>query len=292
MELVSHELIAKGRDSDPILLMPVGDIQWIGDSKEVALKMLKKHIAWGVEQGAYFIGMGDYIDSFSPSNRQRLRGAALYDTALKGIDGMAQNLVEELLEEALAPSRGRWLGLLEGHHFHEFRDGETSDQYLSRALDAPFLGTSAYVRLVFRRGKSGTARGRVLIWAHHGAGGGTLQGAPLNKLEHIVKSFEADIYLMGHQTKKPAVALDRVEPVFSGNGEPRLIHRTKLLVGTGGFMKGYVEGARQGSIPRGGYVEQKMLNPTALGGPLIRIRPRWKQTGDGEVWLPDLSVEV
>lgn len=296
MEMVSFR-VPDRRGDEPFLLMPVGDIQWAGDEQEVALTMLQKHIKWGVEHGAYFIGMGDYIDFASPSNRERLTQAALYDTSKSVINRTAFGLAEEIFAKALKPSRGRWLGLLEGHHYFEGvnRGGkttETTDQYLSHLLGTPFLGTSAYVRLQFRRsaGASGSG-GSVLVWAHHGQGGGTARGAALNKLFPKLSEFEADIYLLGHFTSKDAQPLDYIVPVF-GNGQPVTVHRTKLLVATGGFSKSYMPGRKQGTVPRGGYVEQGMMRPAALGGPLVKIRPRWKRVAGRTVWVPDLNVEL
>lgn len=287
MELVSHVIPVKvGKD---ILIMPIGDVQWSGRDNEVAMGMLKRHIAWGVEHGAYFLGMGDYIDFMSPSNRARFANAGLYDTALKTVDDKAASLAEDLYLKALKPSKGRWLGLLEGHHFHEYRDGTTTDQDLSKRLDAPFLGSCAFVRLILRLTK--TQRSLVTIWCHHGVGGGITLGAPLNKLERLLASWEADIYLIGHHHKKVAGPIDRVEAVWSGNRtKPSLVHRTKIIACTGGFLKGYAAGEVDGKVPRGGYVEQKMLNPVALGGILLKIKPRW--AGHGKSGLPDLNVEL
>src|SRR5688572_5995298 len=180
MELVSRTIDCSTRQGDEVLLMPIGDIQWYGDERAIALKMLRRHIEWGVANNAYFIGMGDYVDTFSPSNRERLRSAALYDTAREAVDKLTHDLVEEIFERALKPSVGRWLGLLEGHHLHEYMDGTTTDQHLCRLLKAPFLGSSAYVRLVLRR--QGASSVPVLIWSHHGVGGGTSLSGPLNQL--------------------------------------------------------------------------------------------------------------
>ena len=288
MELISHN-IKVGRRKGEVLVLPIGDIQWVGKQGETALKLLKRHIQWGVDNGAWFLGMGDYIDTFSPSNRTRLKGAALYDTAMGAIDDMARILVKELYTEALAPSKGRWLGLLEGHHFHEYREGFTSDQELCQLLNAPFLGTCAYVRLVLSHGKSGHM-GKILIWCHHGYGSGRRIASPLNVLDQISNYWEADIYLIGHQSKKVAAPLDRCEPVWDSNG-CRLIHRTKILACTGGFMRGYMVGSKEGNIPRGNYVEKAVLSPVALGGVLVKIRSRWLRKQGQDLWLPDLSVE-
>lgn len=298
MELVSHVFPVSSRQQDEVLLMPVGDVQWYGDEKGVALGMLQRHIQWGVDHGAWFLGMGDYIDAFSPSNRQRIRSAALYDTANAVIEAKAKELVDELYEKALAPSKGRWLGLLEGHHFLQMGSGITTDQMLADKLGARFLGTSAYVRLQFRRGSKGSKAhsmpsGQVLIWCHHGCGTGQTPAAVLNKLKAMASGFEGDIFLMGHLPRKVNEPMDRLEPIYPAVGrEPFLVHRTKVLAGTGGFMKGWVAGSRQGIVPRGGYPEQGMMAPAALGGILVRIRPRWKVESGHDVWLPDISVEA
>lgn len=292
MELVSKLIPVSSRQSDEILLMPVGDIQWAGNESQVALGMLKRHIAWGVEHNAYFIGMGDYLDTFSPSNRQRLRGAAMYDTAMEAIDAKAKELVDELFAKALAPSKGRWLGLLEGHHYHQFEDGTTTDQYLATLLGAAELGTSAYVEMKFKRVGPQRRSDSLLIWAHHGTGGGTSISAPINKLAPMMQAFEADIYIMGHFTSKDGKPVDYARPLFTREGKARLIYRTKILACTGGFMKSYRVGAKSGHAPRGNYAEQRMLRPAALGGVLIKIRPRWKVIEGTEVWWPDLGVEL
>ena len=286
MELVSYQIPAKKSE---LVVMPIGDIQYTGTKHDTAaVDKLKKHIEWGMEHDAWFLGMGDYIDFASPSNRQRLRAAALYDTAEEVIEDAAVQLMEKLYEKALKGSEGRWLGLLEGHHYTQLQDGTTTDQLLCRKLQTKFLGTCAYIRLVFT---STTARGNVTIWCHHGVGSGRI-GAPLNKLELLPTYWDADIYLMGHQSKIVAAPLDRVEPVWSGTQEPHLIHRTILIAGTGGFSKAYLLNSTQGSIPRGGYVEKAMLSPVALGGVMITIAPRWKQINGHKVWNPDLRISL
>lgn len=296
MQLVSHDFPWK-----PQLIMPIGDIQFFGDDKEVCIDKLTAHIRWGVERGAWFIGMGDYIDAFSPSNRQRLKEAGLYDNANRVIDKAARKLVDELYERALRPSRGRWLGLLAGHHFAELRHGITTDQLLCELLKAPFLGDCAYVRLRFSG--HGHDSGAVTIWAHHGQGSGQTMAAPMTKLEKLPGSWDADIFLMGHYSRVVALPMDRCFPIWPQPGgvqPPRLLYRTVLLVGTGSFMKGYIEGRTEGFTPRGSYVEKGMMRPVSLGAPVITVTPRFKdvQAGSGkerkksQVWLPDLRVSL
>lgn len=292
MEMVTYTIPVRSRQSDQTLIIPIGDIQWFGQPKSIALGMLKRCIAWGVERDALFLGMGDYIDAFSPSNRKRLQSAALYDTAQAVIDQKAEELVRELYE-VLRPSKGKWLGLLEGHHYHQFGTGVTTDMMLADLLKTRHLGSAAYVRLMFKRlGQAGAHA--VLIWCHHGVGTGQTPAAILNKLRGIATQFAGDIYLMGHLPRKTSDVIDRLEPVWGQTGhEPYLIHRTKVLASTGGYMKTWEPGSRQGLVPRGGYGEKAMYTPAALGGVLVKVTPRWKKAeGRGDVWLPDLSVEL
>jgi hypothetical protein len=286
-----HTYRFRCKSNDEFLVIPIGDIQYAGRGSSTALSMLQRTIEWGVEHDAWFLGMGDYIDFASPSNRQRLREAALYDTAENVIENAAEDLTNEIYEKALKPSKGRWLGLLEGHHFYQFQHGTTSDQHLCKMLETKFLGTSAYVRMEFHCGPSNksTSRGNVLIWCSHGTGSGRI-GAPLNKLELLPTYFDGDIYLMGHQSKKVMAPLPHVTPIFRGNGGPKLQERTIIIAGTGGFSAGYMLNSKMGQVPRGSYVEQKMLMPVALGNIVVKIRPRW--THESQRWQPQLSVEA
>lgn len=266
--------------------MPIGDIQYTGRKGTTALDTLHRHIDACLAAKGWFIGLGDYIDFASPSNRQRLKGAALYDTADQVISDKAADLTQELFDVALRPTVGRWLGLLEGHHWSPLTTGETTDQMLCRLLQTTFLGTSAIVRLVFQCREM---RGNLTLWAHHGSGGGMKCAAMLNKLENIAPYWGGvDVFLVAHATKLATAPINRVTPRWAGRGRPELIHRKIYFVACGGFAKAYTGGDTVGATPRGGYAEQRMLNPAVLGAPTIRIVPRIR---DG-VWSPDVSVEV
>jgi hypothetical protein len=274
----------------PYMLMPIGDIQWSGKSGPTALDLLKRRIDLGTKLNARYIGLGDYIDAFSPSNRQRIRSAALYDTALDVIDEKAMDLVQEIYDLVLKYTKGKWVGLLSGHHFTELRNGDTTDMRLSEMLDAPFLGTCAYGRIVFQ------GMGEITLWAHHGCGGGMKASAPVTKLENLVPYWDADIFMVGHMTKLATAPVNRVYASWRGD-VPHLLHRKICLVGCGGFSKGFIERSRQGRIPAGSYVEQRMLNPTTLGNPVIRIVPRMMTSEQikgikQRLWSPEITVEV
>ena len=290
MELVTYTIARKHGDHRPIYLAPLGDIQWAGRRGATALDALKRHIDRCLELDARFIGLGDYIDFLSPSNRQRLRSAALYDTAEDVIDSKAMDLVQELWEVALKPTKGKWICLAEGHHFAQLKDGTTTDQRLCEMLGARFVGTSALVRLQFQLQNT---RSNIVLWMHHGTGGGAKACTPLNKLENLAPYWGGvDVFLMGHTTKMPVVPINRVEARWHGRAAPDLVHRKIYFVNTGGFCKAYQVGSRQGRVPRGDYAEQGMMNPSVIGAPIIRIVPASSYQGKTRTWAPMVSVEV
>lgn len=250
--------------------MPLGDIQ-LG-APGVDLKRLRAHVKWGVEHGVFWIGLGDYTDILSPSNRRRLKAADLYDNAGVFLDKYHREHMKEL-EGILEPTRGMWLGLHEGHHLWEYSDGGTSDTELCKFLDAPFLGTAAVTRLSFRDEANGH-KVDCLIWSHHGEGGGQ---DPLGRLLKVAPGFpQVDLFLQGHNTQIDARPKDNIW-FFGGPGRLRMRNKTQMFVATGGFMQGYNQGSEFNGRKMGSYVERGMMRPTALGGPLITITPRHKE---------------
>lgn len=273
----------------PLHVWFIGDIQWHGDSKSVAVDHLKRTITRALEDEAQghtvrFIGMGDYIDFASPSNRSRLKSANLYDTALDVIDQKAMDLVDQVYE-FLKPTKGKWLGMVEGHHFHELKDGTTTDMRLCEMLGAPlfnaedgFFGTTGLINVMFRR-ETSEQHTSIAIWFAHGCGNGQTGYYPLMKLEKKAAEWEqVDVFAMGHTTKMCLEFQNKVYPRWAPAIDQA--HRKVTLIGTGGYSKTYVLGAKQGRIPRGGYAEQKMLNAAIIGSPVLHVRP-FKTTQGG-----------
>ena len=250
------EIIRVPISKPSITILPIGDIQYGPDAVDVGL--LKLYIAWGVEHDAYYIGMGDYIDFASPSNRQALAGAALYDSARNELDFRAVELVDDL-SSLLAATNGRWLGMVEGHHYWTFANGKTSDQMLAEKLGSPFLGTMAGIELMLPTDS-------IDIVFHHGSGGGMTPGWAFNKLNVMRTIYSADIYLMGHTHRRGVIAVDNLVSL-----KGKLLSMTQWLVLTGSFLRGYYQGSSFAGRPQGTYVEQRMLPPVALGGIVIQI---------------------
>lgn len=290
MELTAIEyLTRKPLPWEDTTLIPIGDIQHQHDKDAVDIRRLKETIQWGVDHNAWYIGMADFIDVESPSNRRALRNAGVYDSVLDALDAQAEDLEEEL-KEILKPTVGHWLGVLEGHHFHEHQDGTTTDTRFAQFLKCPFLGTSAYVNLSFKSPGAALLNPQFNIWAHHGRGGGGLAGSPTNVLEKKILGFDADLYLMGHTHTAAAVPRDRVYPYW-GKTTGHLLHKKIYLVNCGAYLKGYEERRQRGGRAQGGYPEKGMMNPLALGGVRIHFRPTWKRLS-GHKTGGDPYVEV
>ena len=263
-----------------IRIMPLGDIQY--GSAGCDLPKLKDYIAEGIRNDVYFGGMGDIHDVLSPSNRRKLVGAGFYDNASDWYEAKMQEDIEFLYEDIFKPTKGRWLWWLEGHHFWEFTDGTTTDTQLCAKLDAPFVGTCGFMKLTFiKQAENGTRSMSTScdIWTHHGAGGTSSPGGVLTKLAKIAGGFDADLYFMGHANRLEASPFSRLE-IGGLGGNLYLKNRSRRLVATGAFDKGYALGSTAGRTkrPRGGYVEQAMMIPTELGAATVSVEPVVKNT--------------
>jgi len=259
---------------EPIWVYPIGDVQ-LGQ-QGCDKRRLKEHIKEGLDRGAWFLGMGDMTDVLSPGNRQSYRSSSMYETARQAMVDMAERSVEELLG-LFKGTEGKWLGMLHGDHFFPFEDGTTTDTRLAQALGATYLGSCSMIGLTFARGK---CRQRYVIFCHHGCGNGIMPFSPLNKLYHVMNSFEADAYFIGHQHKMPSVSIPRM--YLSDQPPYRLIAKIKRLAGTGGWFEGYHVGSTAPGTdrPEGSYVEQGLLPPVAIGGVRLLIKPTHRHDRD------------
>ena len=264
-------------------IVPVGDIQYGGMG--VDMSTLQKDIKRGMDNDAWFIGLGDFADVESPSGRSKLKAAGLYESVMTALDRQCQGHIDDLMD-VLAPTRGRWLAFNHGHHYHDFRDGTTSDTRLAELLGSPFTGTSFLYRLEFQRQSSSVAD--YVIYGTHGTGSGQTQAAPLSKLEKLSGGIDADLYLINHYARKGAVPADKIGLDKQG----RIRHRTQHYVATGGYMTGYTQGSKIDGLPRGSYVEEGMMKPTTMGGVIINLKPTRTQQNYKEFYEVEATVTV
>jgi hypothetical protein len=219
---------------------------------------------------AYFLGLGDYVDSASTSERACFAGVEhlLHDTAKNDLIGLAEKKVE-LLAQELNFMRGRIIGLISGNHWWQFADGTNTDMRLCKALGSNenpcyYLGVSSFIRLQFVYGSSSCVT--LDVWAHHGVAGGRLLGTSINRVDQMREFADADIYIMGHDHNRLAIpARPRLFLMHSARGGLRLRERKQWLIRSGSFLKSYTPNTRN-------YVVDSCRGPCSLGHVELEIR--------------------
>jgi len=294
MEVISYEPKAVDSHFFPmkeVRIIPICDTH-IG-AQGADLDRLRKQVLWGVEHDCYFIGVGDYFDVASPSNRRALFVASFYDSVRKMMDDKMYETLKKGLK-IFRPSRDRWLGWVTGDHLWVFGNGSTTDTILAEELGGTYMGDGAAETILkFARPKYGAPEGSGSTWAtcelwyHHGKGWGESVVAAINQLAKIAANFYADCYFCGHQHKKGVGYSPWLRYHLTAKGNIWYESQERPLVACGGYLKGYQQGSVGiEGIPAASYIEKRMLMPTALGGAVIFIRPRIN------AGRPDVQVQV
>lgn len=229
---------------------------------------------------ARYIGVGDYTDSLSPSNRAHLEAAFikgdLYDTARDMLDGAAQNHVQEFLR-LVEGTEGKWDFLTKGHHLWTYKERQddgtykirTTDHDIADALAAPYLGSPGkeipmvLVSYVFPATKPGGKKSILRMFVWHGQGGGQSFASPLNQLEKMARAYQAHIYLIAHHHK--LVAGRYVKLYDEADTSLKLRATDSAVVAAGSWLRGHMPDEIT-------YAEDAGYVPLAIGAPVISAR--------------------
>ena len=257
------EIIRFDVDAPKVTLAPLGDIQ-IGAAAFDERRFLRDLTR--IPKDAVYIGMGDYVDSVSPSNRKILSAlqaqGALYDTFWDDNNKINEQHLTSI-QTHLEHTTGQWVGLLEGHHYWTFLDKaaktyETTDQLLAYELETEFLGSAGVFEIHY--GNDHVKR----VHAWHGQTGGSTEAGVVNAMKKNSWA-RADLYLQGHTHRKFAVPgnpeILSIDPDSTSGWKQREI----WYVSTGSYLRGYM----RGGAPT--YVEAAGLPPTQLGNVLIEF---------------------
>ena len=265
----------------PFSIAVIGDIQWNGDNKEIWGEGLKQYIDLALSHNAYFVGHGDYIDFASPSSRHRLLSSGAYSGPMQKLDDIALELTHQVYEKFLKPTKGRWVTMLEGHHFWQFKDGTTSDMRLCEMLGAVHGGTECIVEWgIPHTSRKQCIETKFQTWHHHGWGGGE-ESSLILKLKKVAADWDGvSAFFMGHMTKMATTFIPKLT-AYTGQ-MPHVHERRVALVGTGGWAKGKIVGLRDGKVPRGNYIEQRGMRPVSLGAPIIHVKRTRQRQVSGE----------
>lgn len=250
----------------PFKLIPFGDVH--RDSDMFADNHWKEFLSYAkAQKNALFLGMGDYTDGVSTSERIVLNDQGLHDTTKTSLENVYKGVAKTLVNE-LSFMRGKMVGMLGGNHYFQFHNGDTTDHILAAALGTKYLGVCSFIRLSMRFKGSNTTRHSLDIFAHHGKGGGSLAGSTFNTIEKMTSTAVADFYLMGHDHKRGCVALTpRLQLNSTGNtGELNVKERQPWVGRTGSFLKAYENG-------RVSYNVDACRPPASLGWIEFEITP-------------------
>ncbi len=267
----THKIDLELEIGKPFKLIPVGDIH--RDSDMFADTHWEEFLSYAkAQKNALFLGMGDYTDGVSTSERIVLSDFGLHDTTRNTLKDVYKGVSKTLVNE-LGFMRGRVIGLIGGNHYFDFGDGNTTDHLLAAALQTKFLGVCSLIRLsISFKGKN--TRASLDIFAHHGKGGGSTPGAQFNTIEKMLNSADADIYLMGHTHGKGCIpSSPRIKLVDDKKGGVIVRERTPWLGRTGSFLKAYESGKASYNVDAG-------RSPCALGWIEFEITPVRVRAGD------------
>ena len=233
----THKYKAKIKPGETLKLIPFGDIH-----REAPLhseSWWRKFLTYAKSQkNAIFLGMGDYLDGCSTSERAAIARAEFHDSTQANLEKTYKGFTAMLAKE-LDFMRGRIIGLIGGNHYYQYNDGTTSDHRLCDALGCRFLGVQSLIRVQVSDGHDMMAFD---IMAHHGKGGGKLPGSTFNSINDMHMGAEVDICLMGHDHKRGVIPGTSRIRLTDSKGQLKVKQRVPWLGRTGSFLKGFEDG--------------------------------------------------
>lgn len=276
-----HHIAVKYKIGQTFNLRPFGDVhrdnpgiakdkwgEFLDDSKKL--------------QNPLFLGMGDYWDSFSSSERVIFDNAGIHESTKKNIETEGEKKVSSLAKE-LDFMKGKLVGLLGGNHFIQFKGGATSDMKLADKLGTDYLGSCAAIRITFEPETSNKIGKQVSvdIFAHHGKGAGQTTVGRMMSVEKMVQICEADIFLQGHNHARGVLPLGDKLRIDSNNSGLFIRSRHCWIGRTGGFLRGYVDNEPS-------YIVDALMPPTSLGWIDFTLTPkRIRENGEDR-----MTVEI
>jgi hypothetical protein len=182
----------------PHYLHPFGDVHFKNPQHHVEL--WREWLDWArAKERSMFIGMGDYVEWFSDSERRGVESINLHQSSKATMDDFAKDMCDEFYKQ-ISFMKGKMLGMLEGNHFYMFQNGMTSTQYLCQKLGCKYLGATGFIRLKFQY-ENGRKGSKVDIFVHHGKGASRLVGGSLSTVQQMAECAEADIYCVDDETE-------------------------------------------------------------------------------------------
>lgn len=247
------------KSNNPIWIAATGD--WHKYAPQHDAKKFTEFLKEAKQLKAYLLGLGDYYDLMSTSERSVITKSDLHDSTRKDLDAIVKSRVEETAQELKQYFGDRIIGMSGGNHFYQFLSGITCDEYLAMQLNTKYLGTCSITRLCFRSAKT-TRMTKYDICTHHGQTGGRTCGSSINKLQQMANNFDVDCILQGHDHNRSVDYINRLK--ISNGGF--FVNKKILLARTGSFLKSFEPGESS-------YAVDAAYAPGDLGGLFIKLTP-------------------
>lgn len=228
--------------------------------------------------------MGDYLDTFSASERAGLRGASLHNSSRDRIEEWMLADTQALIDD-LTPIASTVRIVNEGNHTFRWQNpdvigatrvGWTTGRVLAEAMGAPFVGVCGFLWLDVFAGEKGTTQVPFKIVTHHGFGTATTKGTSINQIINRMKmNFpNCHLYVMGHNHVPIATVQQGIDfHKTARGGEVKIYQMEQAFVRAASFLKGYVEGEAC-DYESGSYVEERCMVPQGLG--IVTCNARWQ----------------
>lgn len=278
--------LSKLKPGKSVFIAPFNDIHY--NTEECDKDRFHRYLAWGEKQIAkgnrlIGIGLGDYNDILSPSERAALvsakGGYGLHETSLVQIDKWIEGITLNFAN-AMKCWQGQIEMLLEGHHYMCYSmmsknrgiRGKSNTEHLCSLLGSTYGGQLGIIDLNFGDGL------HLVVVATHGYGGARTPGARVIKRVRMNEVYDGDLYLMAHDNTKMAIS-DNVLKHIGG----KYVAKKRTYCGVGSFQRAYPD-----NEPSGGYVEAIMLPPSDLGAVITEVKKEQR----GGKWRLDWHTSV
>ena len=273
----TKKLIEIKKLGEPITMIVFGDVHY--GAPLHATDKFNEFCAWAKQlpPSTLFLGMGDYLDFASTSERGLLSRPEIHESTRATIDSMAHTLETEFMHK-IDFMKGRLVGMLEGNHEWAHMDGTTTTMRLCQALRTEWLGVSAFIRLNFRYAG---AYKPIDVFAHHGKGAARLVGGSLNRVQQMAEAAEADIYLMGHDHKRSVGVASKLYL----DHKCSIKERRQLFMRTGSFLKAYQKDTAS-------YIVDLAASPSNLGSVRVMMTPHRPTAQGKKSFVVDLEAAV
>jgi len=242
--------------SDYIELIPFSDLHF--GNKLCDWNTFKNYTKLLDNENVYWMCLGDMLDSIIVSDPR-------FDTKSCGIGDMVLDYADKIVD-VLQPYTDTCIGYLTGNHEEKLRKKVQIDisRYIAKQLGVTYMGYNSLLYLSFNRKHHNSS---MVLFATHGYFNGQSRSGRIRRVEDLCEYFDADIYLFAHTHD----LMSTKTTVYSVNRSGQLIQKEKVFILTGGYLKGYST-----SVDEYNYVETKLLKPTQIGSPIVRIYPEYK----------------